>query len=634
MLYNRYDDETLSRVLLPKDQYHPYPTGEDRATWAMLPGELTASRIAEGERYLNYAWPVLPATLLMEFRREGNRRRYETVHFERRHALTSLVVAECLEGTGRFLDDIVNGIWQICEESFWGIPAHNTQTRFADAALPDTSDRYIDLFASETAALLAGTHYLLQTALDSVSVLIGERIVREVRERILDPYLARDDFWWLGLDPAAPDQVVNNWNPWCNGNCLYATLLLEPDDSRRRAVVSKVMRSLERFFDAYHGDGGCDEGPSYWGRAGGSLFDCLELLHGATNGAIDVYSNPLVQNIGRYLYQVHISGDYFVNFADGGARVSIPANLVYRYGKRIADEKLMALGLSAYQLQKKDPDSGPVTDPLMRVLPLLFGLAEMETGSAAPPLVRDAWLDGIQVMTAREREGSDRGFYLSAKGGHNGESHNHNDIGQFIVYRNGLPVLIDVGVETYSAKTFNAHRYEIWTMQSAYHNLPTIGGIQQQPGESFHARDVVYTADDAAVQLSLDIAPAYPAEAGVPSWRRTLRLDRAVREGTGSVTVHDTFALGQPADVTLSLMTPCMPALSQPNVLRLTDVAGDATDITYSGATFTGTIERITITDERLLRSWGPTLYRVLLRTEGPVQHGDWALTITAATRA
>jgi hypothetical protein len=632
MLYDRYDDETLSRVLLPRERYRPYPPGDARAEWDALPDAPKAARIAAGERFRNHEWPSLPATLFMEFRREGNRRRYEQVHFARRHALTTLVVAECLEGQGRFLDDITNGIWQICEESFWGIPAHNTQQRFSDPALPDTRDPYIDLFASETGALLAGTHYLLRTALDSVSVLIGERILREVRARILDPFLARDDFWWMGLNPAEPDRAVNNWNPWCNGNCLYVGLLLESDEARRRAIVSRVMRSLERFFDAYHPDGGCDEGPSYWARAGGSLFDCLELLHGATGGAIDIYGEPLVQNIGRYLYRVHISGDYYVNFADGGARVSIPANLVYRYGKRIGDEKLMALGSHACRLQKNAAENSHVTEPLMRVLPALFEPVEAET--AAPPLVRDAWLDGIQVMTARERDGSEAGFYVAAKGGHNAESHNHNDVGQFLVYRDGRPVLIDAGVETYSAKTFNAHRYEIWTMQSAYHNLPTIGGVAQAPGERFRARDVAYAADDTTAQLSQDIAGAYPAEAGVRSWRRTVRLDRPTDGTPGTVTVGDRFTLGAAAEVTLSLMTPCTPDLSRPNTLRLTDASGAATDIAYSGDTLSGTIERIALEDERLRLSWGDHLYRVVLRTREPVREGQWTLTIAAATPA
>src|SRR5690606_40074247 len=126
---------------------------------------------------------------------------------------------------------------------------------------------------------------------------------------------------------------MNNWNPWCNSNCLAALLLLEEDAERRLAGVMQVMRSLESFFVSYSPDGGCDEGSSYWNRAGGSLFDCLELLHAASNGRIDVYAEPLVAEIGRFMVRAYIGGDYFINFADGSARVQPAAALLCAYGR-------------------------------------------------------------------------------------------------------------------------------------------------------------------------------------------------------------------------------------------------------------------------------------------------------------
>ena len=107
-------------------------------------------------------------------------------------------------------------------------------------------------------------------------------------------------------------------------------------------------------------------------------------------------------------------------------------------------------------------------------------------------------MPGIQVMAARVEEGSAQGLYLAAQGGHNAESHNHNDVGNFLIYADGQPAIIDVGVETYSAKTFSSKRYEIWTMQSAYHNLPTIDGVMQSAGRQFAASAVEYHADDRA----------------------------------------------------------------------------------------------------------------------------------------
>jgi hypothetical protein len=70
-------------------------------------------------------------------------------------------------------------------------------------------------------------------------------------------------------------------------------------------------------------------------------------------------------------------------------------------------------------------------------------------------------------------------------------------------------------VETYTRRTFGPHRYEIWNMQSAYHNLPLIDGHGQEAGGAYTAREVVAEITDDRAALSLDLAAAYPAAAGV-----------------------------------------------------------------------------------------------------------------------
>ncbi len=87
---------------------------------------------------------------------------------------------------------------------------------------------------------------------------------------------------------------MNNWDPWISSNWLTSALLMEPDAERRRAAVGKILRCLDNFMNGYADDGGCDEGPGYWGRAAASLFDCLELLHAATAGQCNGFALPLV----------------------------------------------------------------------------------------------------------------------------------------------------------------------------------------------------------------------------------------------------------------------------------------------------------------------------------------------------
>jgi len=622
-----YSQEKIAKVLVAREQWHPWPTWDERSAWEALPQEVRDDLVANGEEYLGYDWPALPATLFLEFARNGNRSRYEHEHFARRRALNSLVVAECVEGQGRFLDDIVNGVWAICEESFWGVPAH-VGAQKAGSGLPDYADPIVALFVAETSESLAWTSYLLGEQLDKVSPLVRRRIAMEIDRRVLTPSLERD-FGWMGFHGGR----VNNWNPWCNSNWLASALLIEPDEERRIAAVAKMARSLDHFFDAYEDDGGCDEGPGYWTRAGASLFDCLDLLYSASNGAIDLYDRPLVQQIGRYIYRAHIADRYFVNFADASAKVGIPASLVYRYGRRIGDDRMAAFGAHAF-VESGGLDAafeGGGTWTMGRYLSQIFGVTELARAEAKLPLVRDVWLDGIEVMTARDRDGSTQGLYLAAKGGHNAESHNHNDVGNFIVYMNGRPMIIDIGVETYSRKTFSSRRYEIWTMQSAYHSLPTIDGVMQAPGWRFAAREVSYEADDDYAQLKLDIAGAYPKEANLKSWLRTIRLDR----GRG-VTITDDYALSKRAqEMTLSLMTPCRVKTEKPGRLLLEPIDDSEPQavvrVVYDKDKLTANLETIKVEDRRLRGVWPEQITRILLKADKPPAEDTWTVKIEPA---
>ncbi len=342
LLASAWPADRLAATVSPREHFHPYPASNERSRWESLPADARAALLGAGEKQLQTAWEVLPATLFLEYQRNGNRSRYEGVRNRRRNKLQDLVIAECIEGKGRFADEIANGVWLTCEETFWGVPAHLGAQR-AGIGLPDVAEPIVDLFAAETASLLAWTDYLTGPRLAAVSKLIPERIRLEIDRRVLTPCLTRDDFSWMGFS----GRPVNNWNPWICSNWLTSALLEERDEVRRQAAMAKIVRCLDHFLNGYADDGGCDEGPSYWGRAGASLFDCLELFYEASGGKLNVYQQPLIGEMGRYICRAHIANDWYTNFADAPARVSVNGDLVYRYGQRIGDERIMAHGAFA-----------------------------------------------------------------------------------------------------------------------------------------------------------------------------------------------------------------------------------------------------------------------------------------------
>ena len=598
-------ETTLRDIVLPLEHFRPFPKLTERDAWDSLPGKLRQRYIMAGESSLDFEWPNLPATTYLEFDRNGNRSNYQSIVNRLRRALTNLVMAEVVENRGRFLDQIANGVWATCEETSWVIPAHIGLQK-AEGGLADVNEQVVDLFSAETGAALAWTYYLLGDRLAEVSPLIPSRILTEIDRRILTPNMERDNFWWMGF----PDKVVNNWNPWINTNWLTCVLLAETDPDRRIAGIYKTMRSIENFLNHYPADGGCDEGPGYWNVAGGRLFDYLEFLRVASDGKIDHYDHPLIRNIGRFVYKAHIHEQYVVNFADASAKTRVSGEMVYRYGKRIDDLTMMAFG--AWAVQQRDPVSRGISGNLSRQLFSMFELQEMYNAPAAQPYLRDAWLPDIQVMFARSKSGSPEGWFVAAKGGHNAESHNHNDVGSFVVYLDGYPALIDIGVETYTRKTFGRDRYDIWTMQSAYHNLPTINGVSQKAGRSFKSANISYEATDAFAELRQDISGAYPGEARIETWDRSVRLDRK----TG-VTLTDEFKLTAATEpLTFSLMTPYTVTITSSRI----NVSGKPHqedkhldfEIEFDPEKVTASVETIAIEDRQLTRTWGDTMHRIL----------------------
>lgn len=600
----------------------PFAVWKQASFWQALPHSLQQAYLAEAETLLEKPYPVLPASIFLDYVKNGNRSRYEGIYFERRNMLHALILAECFERKGRFLEKIADGIWMICEETYWGIPAHLTLQK-AGTGLPDVTEPTMDLFAGETAALLAVAHYLLADRLNTLSPMLSSRMVYEIDRRVLTPNLTRTDYWWMGYEAARNNGMVNNWNPWCNSNWLLAVMLVEKDAGRKQQAMEKIVGSLDIFVNSQHADGGCDEGPGYWSRAGGSLFDALELLYLYTGGKYNVYANALIQNVGAYIYKVHIADRYFVNFADAALRPELSAATVFTYGKRIANDTMQALAKQGLDLQHYTSKVSLGINGLPRNMLAFTVLPEMLAFDKQPGKAPFYWLPNLQVMVARKELPNGQSLFVGAKGGHNAESHNHNDIGNFIVYADGNPVLIDVGVESYTAKTFSAQRYTIWTMQSQYHNVPTINGVQQRAGKSFTAKGVEARQLTNGGSFMLDMAGAYPAEAAVKEWKRKIVLDNVDR-----VVWTDQYSLAEVKGATqFHLMTQVAPQI-QADGIHLQSSAFNLL-LSYDSKRLEASIEKVEITDTFLKSNWGEAVYRITLTVKAPVLKGNYTFTLS-----
>ncbi|MGA0557712.1 heparinase II/III domain-containing protein [Larkinella sp. VNQ87] len=606
LLSGKYAPTALKTVLIPQAQWTPFPRLNDRAGWAKADPEMMQAFLKKAESYQNYQWPSVPATKSLLIERTGDRNEYQAISFQKRDVLGTLLLAEIYENKGRFVDPIIDGVWSICEESFWGASAHLPKSKDY-AGLMDVSRPFVDLFAAETATYLAWVDYYLGEKLDAVSPQIRKRIYHETNYRIFEPLMKQHHGW---MSKNANGRPPNNWNPWICSNWLNAVLLLEKDEEKRTASVHKLLTVLDEFVNPYPNDGGCDEGPSYWGAAAASLYDNIAMLNLASNNAFQyVYADEKFRNMGKFIYRAQISENYFLNFADADPQPGMAASMIYRYGTDINDPDMVKFGA----FYRKPSDGSLGRFHYFRNFYALFNQDAYRKAPQGLPLPKDVWLPDLQVFAARDQTGTTKGFYVAAKGGHNDESHNHNDIGNYVVYYDGQPLLIDVGRGTYTAKTFSNKRYEIWYNCSNYHNLPTINGQTQPPGSSFKASQILYKKDDLTTQFSADISKAYPAEAGVITWQRTVRLNRGK-----NVQIGDVIKLKKAESVTQHLMTSHLPEIGKNGelIIHYKPATGEAKDfvVRYDARKMHPSIEKIKLTtpeDQGILTKWGDTIYRI-----------------------
>ena len=609
--------------LKTKENFKPLPTIEDRGVWSHLDKAAQTYYEAMMPEMLACTPAPIPASLLMRFCQDGDRKTHGDAYFGRRVQLYKLCLCELIEDEGRFLPNIVDHIWAICEETSWVIPAHIHQNPLCygkDLPLPtlETANSYIDLFSAETASILCWVKYLLSSRLRAYPA-VTQRIEYEIRRRVLDHFERIPTMHWSGCVEGAH---LNNWTPWIYSNLIAVALLSEEDEDRRQGWLRLTAKGLDAFLATYAPDGGCDEGPAYFNKAGACLLDALELIDLSSDGQAAVWQDALIQNIASYIQYAHIDGEYYINFADAGCRVRADAALLKRCAAFMKNESLAAF---AEQLSAAGYAAAPYQAGYDSVYRRVKNTLECKAPAAAekPPLrpLSHYW-SGIQAAIARVGVRPE-GLCFAAKGGHNAESHNHNDIGNFIVYASGEPFIVDAGVETYSRKTFSKERYEIWTMQSGYHNTVIIGGKNQKPGREYAARDARFedTGDIASFRCDMLAAYGFQDLPKSARYERNLTLNRT----KGSLTLVDEFDFPKEMDLLLPLLTAVKPEITSGRVL----LRGARTSLSIAfDPSYALRFEEIVLTDSSLRANWQrDSLYRLLIDPGKKLRSGTVTLT-------
>jgi len=598
----------LSLSIKAQQTFLPFPKASDQYWRKQVPVAMRSDYIRLGNLYNNKPWDAIPNTVFAEFRTNGNRTNYEDKSFGIRKQFVCLVMAEIMQGKGRFLPSIRKGLHYFIEkEPWWGIPAHYPKDH------PERDIQPVDLFNAETAGMLAWTLYMLEDGINKKEKGLCDSVRSEIERRFLNPTLNQPQGW---------KNNANNWNTWITSNWLETALICEKDSKKRDAAYKGVQQCLRTFLKGYPDDGGCEEGVSYWDCAGASFFESLYFMQFAPEQAkleLNDAQKKKVENMGRFITTMYIDDLTFVNFSDAQAKNTPNINILFPYGVYLQNEQMMQL--AAYVGKKYQYLQKPSTlflqsgnyPKLGRELMLLSMLPQYQQTQAVQPKTEDAYLENSQIMVA-----SNGKWFVAAKGGNNAESHNHNDIGNFIVYHNNQPVVIDLGRDTYTSQSFSSRRFELMNCRSAYHNVPIINGMEQKDGKKYRADKVSHVADASESSLTLNLEKAYTDAAHVDSWKRTITLDREYdwvevteQYKLDSLEIEKDRLNGQVFDNQIILMAYGRPVVQKAGRILLQN---GAVRLEYDAQYLSASVEKVQMTDGIMKTQWKDNVYRIILR--------------------
>ena len=435
-----------------------------------------------------------PDSLYLEFSRNGNRTHYQEKLFQRGKDLRELIDIEKAEGKGRFVPKIAEYLESYAKLRSWVLPAHDPKLEVFNG-----KNLYADLCASNLGLLAADALDVCGSRLDPQ---VAETMRSEIRRRVFDPYLAtaaemkgtkkekasNSGHWWF--------RTKNNWNAVCHSCIVRAALEFFPHGSEERGrIVEAAVDAVPYYLSGFSSDGYCSEGAAYWNYGFGHFLLMGLALRSAPEG-IDLFARfPKTKTIARYGFQFRLTDDVSPLFADGGG---VPALLYLEKCREIW------------------PD--------------------LESASAA----EHSEFPAGQVWIFRP--GARKGIALGLKCGHNGEFHNHNDVGSYDISLGDTLVCGDVGGEIYTKRTFSSQRYKSKVLNSYAHPVPRVGGGLQGTGKKFRGKPLrVATSSDRDV-VELDIRGAY-GDTNLVSLVRTFTYMRT----EDKVSVKDTFRFAAPS---------------------------------------------------------------------------------------
>lgn len=460
----------------------------------------------------------------MDFFRTGSRARFEKLYFSRRCQLSIYAIyAMMYPEKAEYLEKLQDVICEICNEYSWQLPAHRP-------VFYRNKRDGLALFSCETGLYLAEIKYMLSDRLD---VFVTERITKALDERILKSF--ENEAQWF-------ESLKSNWAAVCGGS-LGMTFMYESPE-RFSKVQPRIEKCMENYRDGILSDGSTSEGASYWNY--GMCFYAMyyDNLRRYTMGrGRNGLKDEKMKRFAGFYSDLMLGSSVMTSFSDASSSSGCDIWLIYFLSKEYGIE------LPPCEMCYINTDKLSAA-----VRAFMYFDPELSCGNTSES---ERFFDKLGWYIKRTES-----YGFAVKGGNNGEEHNHNDIGSFIVAGDGKQILCDLGAAEYTAFNFGKDRYKVFNNSSLGHSVPIVNGCEQGTGSEF------YGCLEVSDAISVDMSAAYPGSVG--------KLIRQFRLDEGSISLKDSF--DKKTDIRERFITEIEPSVENGRIII------DGTELIYDTA--------------------------------------------------
>jgi len=476
------------------------------------------------DKVCNNKLPDLNFQLFNRFSVDGNRLSYEKEYFERWKMLFALAAVTITDQSDKYIPQIENYLWNFCDQYSWALPAHlpTNLEEMKKSSWP--SEEIVDLFSSETAFSLAEIVYLLKGRLNPT---VTYRVEKEIERRVLKPFMDDKMFWW--------ETASMNWASVCAGSVGCAAIYMVQDEDRLTLILQRVLGALSSYLEGFGADGATTEGLGYWRYGFGYYVFFAQLLKERTLGEIDLFytnlKNSKIRKIAAFPGSLQLSKGAIVNFSDSMEKFYPNAGLF-----RILEKTYGNLGYDYSRCSLYAENETNKWTYLIR--DLFWGLSAQESDKEVQN-EGQSYFPNAQWFIKKQTNQEEGLIAMAAKGGSNGEPHNHNDLGHFIIHYKGYNLLSDIGCPEYVKEFFRDEtRYSFFNASSLSHSVPVISGKLQSPGASAYAEVIEIQEQADSSRFLLDLTRAYDVEALQKYTREFIWNNKAVNSEKQQAILH------------------------------------------------------------------------------------------------